>query len=46
MSKKELSPEQKMLKAIYGKPLEQMSEEEKREAYIKVTNKSKILKGE
>ena len=35
MAKKALSPEQKLMKAIYGKPIEEMNDEEKREAYEK-----------
>ena len=35
MAKKTLSPEQKLMKAIYGKPIEDMTPEEKREAYEK-----------
>ena len=35
MAKKALSPEQKLMKAIYGKPIEDMTPEEKREAYEK-----------
>ena len=35
MTKKALSPEQKLMKAIYGKPIEDMTPEEKREAYEK-----------
>ena len=35
MAKKALTPEQKLMKAIYGKPIEDMTPEEKREAYEK-----------
>ena len=35
MAKKTLSPEQKMMKAIYGKPIEDMNDEEKKAAYEK-----------
>ena len=35
MAKKALTPEQKLMKAIYGKPIEDMTLEEKREAYEK-----------
>ena len=33
--KRTLSPEQKLMKAIYGKPIEDMNEEEKKAAYQK-----------
>lgn len=35
MTKKALSPEQKLMKAIYGKPIEEMNGEEKKAAYNK-----------
>lgn len=35
MAKKTLSPEQKLMKAIYGKPIEDMNDEEKKAAYEK-----------
>ena len=35
MTKKTLSPEQKLMKAIYGKPIEEMNGEEKKAAYNK-----------
>lgn len=36
MTKKTLSPEQKLMKAIYGKPIEEMNDKEKKAAYDKV----------
>ena len=35
MKKKKLSPEDKLMKAIFGKPLSQMTEEDKCKAYEK-----------
>ena len=35
MAKKALTPEQKLMKAIYGKPIEDMNDEEKKAAYEK-----------
>lgn len=35
MTKKTLSPEQKLMKAIYGKPIEDMNDNEKKAAYEK-----------
>ena len=44
MAKKALSPEQKLMKAIYGKPIEDMTPEEKREAYEKAKRIEERLK--
>lgn len=48
MSKKELSPEQKLMKAIYGKPIEVLTAEEKRQMFEKFekVRYPKTLKGE
>lgn len=35
MTKKKISPEQKLMKDIYGKPIEDMNDEEKKAAYEK-----------